>query len=548
MVRTESSQVVSAMEDPGSDPRAAQAFPLWRVLALPVFVLLCWGLAIRQLSPDWAFNEQYHYGWTVPLLALYLLRLRLTDAPDVGRVPDTRWLQAGVLLVALALAFLLPLREADPEWRLLGLVITSLAGLASILAFWQVGGLRWVAHFACPILFIFTAVPWPHWLENDVLSWLMRRNAGLAVEALHWAGVNAATQGNLIRLSSMTVGVEEACSGIRSLQGALMATLFVGECFRLSPVRRVFLVLSGVFYAFVTNGVRTFFLALMAELGGPDALERWHDTAGFCLLTVCLAAIAVTGLLLRDKGHKRGLPRSDGQQTMKGIGIRWRHGVSTAAWGSLTGMALILFSAMATEAWFRIQEAAVTKASRWSFVQPTEAPHFEQVEQSSRIQGELRYDFCSAGKWLDAQGRRWVAQFFCVNPGRIAARTGLAHNPRYCLTASGMELVRELPDVPYPIGDLVLSFGAYQFRDQGVDVYVYNVVTEDVLRQNRREPVGVDVTLASRLESLRYGRRNLGVRRLEVAVWGAKDASEARTAFEELLHQQAKMDAVPSAS
>ena len=171
------------------------------------------------------------------------------------------------LLVAVAEVLLLPLREANADWRLLGWLLTGVAALVTLLAFAQVGGLPWMVHFAYPVLFFFTSVPWPRPVETDVMQWLMQHNATLAAELLRWLGVGAEVQGNLIRLSSGTVGVDEACSGIRSLQGSLMATLFVGEIFELKRLRRVFLLLAGAGWALVTNAARTVFLALMQGTG-----------------------------------------------------------------------------------------------------------------------------------------------------------------------------------------------------------------------------------------------------------------------------------------
>lgn len=261
------------MENRVSHQEPGPAAFRWRAPALPAFVLFCWILAIRHLSSEWTLNEQYHYGWIVPLLALYLVRARFEHAPAAGA---TRWphaISVGVLLIAGAEVLLLPLREANADWRLLGWLLTGLAALATLLAIAQVGGLPWMVHFAYPVCFFFTAVPWPRPIEIDVMHWLMQHNASLAAELLRWCGANAEVQGNLIRLSSGTLGVDEACSGIRSLQGSLMATLFVGEIFELKRWRRVFLLLFGAGWALVTNAGRTVFLALTMERGGPAALD-----------------------------------------------------------------------------------------------------------------------------------------------------------------------------------------------------------------------------------------------------------------------------------
>ena len=185
-----------------------------------------------------------------------------------------------------------------------------------------------------------------------------------------------------------------------------------------------------------------------------------------------------------------------------------------------------------------MQEASVTRVAVWSFKQPTRAARFEIVEQSSRVRGELRYDFHSGGRWQDAEGRRWVAHYFRWDPGRNAVRTVIVHDPRVCIGASGKELVQTLPGVSHAVGGIVLPFDGYWFRERGEDVFVFNCVAEDVRRGPGQEPEGNEVTMSSRLEAVRAGKRNLGQRRLELAVWGARDAATAREAFMELLRAQ----------
>jgi exosortase len=530
------------MEKTASDQKLEPAASRWRVLMLPGFALLGWFLAVRHLSSEWTLSEQYHYGWTVPLLALYLVRVRLENAPAAGSLPWSWLVPAGLLVVAAAETVLLPLREANADWRLLGWLLTGLAALVTLSGFAQAGGLPWLVHFAFPALFFFTAVPWPRPLEIQVMQWLMLHNAGLAVELLHWFGVSAEVQGNLIRLSSGTLGVDEACSGIRSLQGSLMATLFVGEIFELQRWRRLFLLLAGAGWALVTNAGRTVFLALATERGGAEALDRWHDPAGYWTLGACVVGVTITGWLLRPRrpGSRRPVRAAPGESSRPD----WSRRLAAAAGPAMAGMMLILAGWGATEGWFRLQERSVTRMTVWSFQQPAQAEQFESVEQSSRVRGELRYDFHSGGRWHDAEGRRWVAHYFRWDPGRNAVRTVIVHDPRVCLGASGKEFVQTLPAVHHAVGGIVLPFDGYWFRERGEDVFVFNCVAEDVRRGS--EPESGEVTMASRLEAVKAGKRNLGQRRLEVAVWGAPDAAAAQEAFQRLLQEHIRVQDVPA--
>jgi exosortase len=125
---------------------------------------------------------------------------------------------------------------------------------------------------------------------------MMQINAKVAAEFVSFCGVPALAMGNVIQLPNGVLGVNEACSGIRSLQSTFMASLFLGELYRLSAIGRIFLVGAGVAIAFLLNVVRTTFLSWQGAFHGIESTERWHDTAGFAILgavLVCLWAISM---------------------------------------------------------------------------------------------------------------------------------------------------------------------------------------------------------------------------------------------------------------
>ena len=124
------------------------------------------------------------------------------------------------------------------------------------------GGRPWLRHFAFPIAFFLIAVPWPTGIEQPLIQGLMPTVATIATETLSLFGIPAEVQGNLIHINGGVVGVNEACSGVRSLQTSVMIGLLFGELNRLNLVRRIGLIVAAVFIAFVANCGRAFFLVL----------------------------------------------------------------------------------------------------------------------------------------------------------------------------------------------------------------------------------------------------------------------------------------------
>jgi len=190
-----------------------------------LFLAALWLGLCKELSGEWSVNEQYNFGWFVPFFALYLFWLRWQDRPqtEIGNPKsEIRKGQtiAGLLAIA-ALLLLLPVRLfeiANPEWRLLAWIHTAAVVVFTLLLIWWAGGVAWLRHFAFPVLFIFVAVPWPTLVETPVTQGLMRVVARVAAETAMLLGTPAQVEGNLIRVSNGLIGVNEACSGIRSLQ------------------------------------------------------------------------------------------------------------------------------------------------------------------------------------------------------------------------------------------------------------------------------------------------------------------------------------------
>ncbi|MDQ6940820.1 MAG: exosortase/archaeosortase family protein, partial [Verrucomicrobiota bacterium] len=80
-----------------------------------------WVILCRQLSNEWAINEQYSYGWFVPFFAAYLFWLRWEDRPDHRERAQNRMAAAFVIFFALILLVPIRLFEiGNPDWRPLG--------------------------------------------------------------------------------------------------------------------------------------------------------------------------------------------------------------------------------------------------------------------------------------------------------------------------------------------------------------------------------------------------------------------------------------------
>ncbi len=503
-------------------------------------------VALRPLAVEWSVNPQYSYGWTVPFLALYLFFRRWTTRPasrppSIGSGARLAAMIAGAGLL-LAQGPLRWLQEANPDWRPLGwLVAGDFVALALVAAF-LLGGRPWLRHFAFPALFLLVAVPWPERFETACVQELMRVVTAAVVESLDWFGIAAVQQGNLIQVSSGLIGVEEACSGIRSLQSTLMISLFLGQFYALPWGRRLLLVGIGGALAMLTNLGRALFLVLVSVRAGKEAFSRWHDSAGLWVLVTCLLGLWLAAALLKR--------RSSAQTEV----VAAREKLSPAS-GLLrlpiAALLCVLFWPLVVEAavngWYRARENAGRYAAEpvtWSVRWPTAAAGFREVEIPDVSRAMLRFTEGRAAAWNEANGEHWSAFFSRWEAGRSAAPAAKMHNPRVCLSASGRQLLRELgvQEIAASAG-LRLPMHGYVFdAGAGRELFVFYGLWEDrrpaeptISTSNKAQPpaeatVGLaddELTLRGRLRAALEGRRNLGQRVLEVSVFGPTNDATA---------------------
>ncbi len=498
--------------------------PISRGLSwFPVAVFaLVWLELISRLRFEWSINPQYGYGWTVPVLAAYIFWRRFQDAPSPS-ASDSKILPG--LLIVLAAMFLTPIRliqEANPDWRLLSWAMALSAGMITASGIYLSGGMRWVRHFAFPILFFFVAVPWPTNLEQFVIQSLMRADALINVEILNAIGIPAVQMGNVIEVGSGFVGIDEACTGIRSLQATFMVSLFLGEFYEFSIGRRVVLVIAGAVMAFFCNLVRTFLLVWLGAEHGSATIKNWHDPAGHTILVICLFGLWGLSLLLRGKG----------EAAVKMPHVERVSPVPRLVLGSL--LALTAIAEAGTQIWYRAHESNSVRLQPWTIEWPSQATNWKSVPVAESAQELLRYNEGGGGAWTGDDGHAWNMFFFRWLPGRTAGLFIKNHRPDICLPASGMKQRGGVQNKLLTVNEVALPIRSYAFESNGRSLHVFYCYWDGT----PAEPGMVDHenwTAAGRLDAVRKGKRDVGTQMLEIVVWGYDDDEKAQQAAIEQL-------------
>jgi exosortase/archaeosortase family protein len=352
----------------------------------------------------------------------------------------------------------------------------------------------------------------------------MRAVAAVTVEILPWFNVAAMQHGNLIEVRTGTLGVDEACSGIRSLQGTLMASLFLGEYYWMRANKRLWLVLVGVVLAFVCNVGRAFLIAYVAARDGLQAVAHWHDPAGYTILTICLIGVAGIALLIGP-----GTPQSPSPDESHGP-----HPMPGAIFASVAGW--LVLSMVATEAWYRLHEGG--EKLRWTVRWPENRPSFTDLPVPQAARDLLLYDEGRTAMWKQPDGTIWDVYFFRWNSGSSRSRVvPRSHRPDICLPAGGYTMEDDYGTRVFQVNGLDIPFHAYRFRKGGQDVRIFSCMWQDRAKDAQSARTDVEWSRWVGLGFVLRGERNLSQQVMEIAITGYDTPAAAESAVQAELEQ-----------
>ncbi len=455
--------IAAASSEPPSAPARTAVLDAQAKINLALAALF-WIWLAGELWFEWSLSEQYGYGLFVPFLTGYLLWLRTLDCP----APQPRGGNGIVLgLVAVAAIAQYPIAvifTANADWRLLawGEALLALAATLLLLARW--GGWPWVRHFTPALLLFLFAVPWPSYVQITVVDHLMTFVATVVTEVLNLLGYDAIREGHIIRLPDSLVAVEEACSGVRSIQSTIMAGWLVGEWWRFRFLGRAAVLGWAGLIAVAFNLLRTLALAWLDAANGPAMMERWHDTAGYLVFGLSFVAV-VTGAWLVRPRRQPAIANDAGWILAQEAGWLPKNGV-------LAVIALLIGAWPASMAWYAARAPDISTKSGWKLDLAAAAPHAKVTTPNPELKQALYYSNGIEASWTDDSGHDWMLFNLQWQQAR-AAQLGGVHSPESCLPAVGWVMAQQGDNLVWKRGDLTLVFNTYEFDHGPTRLYVF---------------------------------------------------------------------------
>ncbi len=394
------------------------------------------------LWPEWRGNPDLSHGFFAPLIFGLLVW-------ESRRLGPLRWIKPGgpsAALLGLMLAGGLVL------FALAGLFAASLAWSHSLVLCLLAGTL---AAFLCAGLVILAdervrIIPF-NWISlTAIFLWILvapipegtyfRLTLTLqtwvtdgVMTVLQILGVPARQHGNVIELARTSVGVEEACSGVRSLISCVYAGFFFAGWQVRRPWRRLALILAAPALALVMNFLRSLTLTLLTN-SGVNITGTWHDATGFAILGATAAILAGLAILLESKETTRPDSTAAPPVTMPPVWPYRCFWLGTGLTLALGGFFFLNSRPAGRPAGNAPQLASLLpeEAPGWQVRTPTDLSQFSTVLQTTHLLERTYLRPAGNGDFVNLSV--YIAYW---EPGQTSVSRVASHTPDACWPGSG---------------------------------------------------------------------------------------------------------------
>ena len=261
------------------------------VAALVAALIWTYWLVIPGLVAQWWNEDEYSHGFLIPIVSGYLVWTK-RDELKATPVRPAAW---GLLVMVMALAiYVTGIVGADLFLQRVSMIFMIAGGLLYVV------GLPILRVILFPLGFLLLMIPLPGIIFNSLAFPLQLIAAQIASTIMEACGVLVFREGNVMHLAAVSLDVEEACSGIRSLMSMTALGLLYAYIAYSSWTLRLLLLLAIVPIAIAANVFRVTMTGLLAHYVSVDtALGAFHTAGGWSVFIVAAALLLGVSRLLR---------------------------------------------------------------------------------------------------------------------------------------------------------------------------------------------------------------------------------------------------------
>jgi exosortase len=414
----------------------------WQLKSSAVLCALLVAGWCALLWPQWLSEPNLAHGLIMPFVLVILVYVSVKD-DSPHRLRDSVGTDAlelalgaaGIISLALGGLYAAAMGWSHPVSGFLATVGVAALLLLTLMALGRKGAksirFGWPC-IAIPVLCLLCA-PIPPGSSAKITALLQTSVTESVLRTLHLFGVPAFRTGNIIELAHARLGVDEACSGLRSLVSCIFAAVFISAAWVRRTGSRLIVILIAVPLALAMNLIRSLILAFAAE-HQVSVSGTFHDATGSAVLGVTTLLLVAVALVLG-----RGESRRAAALPSKGQGPR-----PAAGWIALASLSV----AAALGLWLASRPverrapqgpvpdlAAVlpSEVAGWTVSTAGDLGQFEGVLRTSCLLQRTYSRMSAAGR---SEVTLYVAYW---RPGQASVTAVSSHTPDICWPGSGWE-------------------------------------------------------------------------------------------------------------
>ena len=490
----------------------------------------------------------------------------MEENSKISIIQGKSWLILGIPSVTI-LPIIWVIRDANPDWRLLNVVLYFLVFTLTIIPYYDQLGFKKIKNFLFPLFFFFVAIPWPLFYDLKLTQYFQEKISRIIVDILLILEHEAKLTGTVIDVGVFgQIGIDQACSGINGLQSSIVVSLFLGAYFRYKFLSRLSLLLGGVLIAIAFNLLRAFSMSLIKVKGKGDLLENpifsiwnWnlpnlHDLAGFIETFLILIAILVLA-----KSGKIGF-------SYKTLGDEPSNWSIFKTYPSYIYSSMVILSSiislLLSKYHYEKSESEMIQLSRIEVTFNDSDIFSEEQHISKQIASQLHYAEAKSVQWQDRLKTHtnpynqkvsinpnfeyWQLFQATWNSGGACTSVLSTHSPDSCLPLQGFSQVNPLagktpPNIPIIIGDDEALFETYEFAKNEKKFFVFRCFWPYLKFPDQETyfPRG-GYNFHGRIKSAIEGKRNVGGSMLAFAITNVTSMESASIKLQKFLNDNIK--------
>lgn len=264
-----------------------KTLPWGPIAALGALLIAMYWDVVPSMFDVWMNDPGYSHGILIPPLAAYVAWLH---KDEILALKPTRDMRGILLTLAGCTVFVLGRLGAEFFLTRISMVII-LAGMA-----WTFWGVARTRKLAFSLFLLATMVPIPAIVYNRLAAPLQLFASEVSGAVLETMGIPVFRDGNILHLAEISLGVAEACSGLRSISSLTVLALVVGYFVLQKTSWRVLLFFLAFPTAISVNVLRIVITAIAAREDAALARGFFHSFSGwvvFLLGFILLYAMAL---------------------------------------------------------------------------------------------------------------------------------------------------------------------------------------------------------------------------------------------------------------